>query len=703
MTILNFSLISNVSAVVVFLIFTVLLLINWRGQLIGVLFILCSLFSALFFVSISFNTGFGAIPVAYIRLLEVLRDSLWLILLFQIVRLQLDHQGGALRRNILFPGILAILILCMGSVIGVIYEIIDLNVPNFIGIDLLYYGFFFYSIAGLVLVEQVYRKTSSDYRWTTKYLCIGLGGIFAYDFYLYSDAVLFKQMNPDLWYARGAVNAVCVPFLIVSVRRIREWKMELFISRQVVFQSSMLIAAGVYLSFIAIAGYYVRVFGGSWGGALQTVFLFAAIMVFLALIFSSDIRARISVYLVKHFYENKYDYREQWLGFTRLLAESKSGEGIYINIVKAFADTMKCTSGALWLLDEGRDYRCKAEVYLKEVTTLEIKKDDALVNFLQDQQWVINISEHVENNNGKNIELPDWLMSIDKARLLIPLLNEDVLIGFILLVRSDINKTYNWEDYDLLKTMGQQTAGYLELINVTERLAESRQFEAFNRLSAFVVHDIKNLVAQLSLVSTNAKRFRDNPDFINDAFDTIENSVDKMNRLLRNLRKDAIPGQTERKQIDLSTLIVEVANLTTQQKPCPSVTVTENNLFIKADKDKITTVLQHLIQNAQEASDEDGKLELALIRQDNYVEIRIIDNGCGMDDNFIKTRLFKPFDTTKGNAGMGIGVYESREIIRSLGGRLEVESFPGKGTEFIITLPLSCSENIIQEGLVGDE
>lgn len=696
MTLLNFSLVSNVFAAVVFLIFTLLLLINWRGQLIGVLFIICSLLSVIFFVSISLNTGFGNVPLAYIRLLEVLRDSMWLILLLKIIRLQ-SEQLGAGKQNIILPILLLCLVLCMGSVIALSYGLVEFDTPDFIGIHLLYYGYFFLSVAGLVLVEQVYRKTRPDYRWTTKFLCVGLGGIFAYDFYLYSDAVLFQQINPDLWYARGAVNAVCVPFLIVSVRRIREWKMELFISRHVVFQSSMLVVAGVYLSFIAIAGYYVRVFGGTWGGALQTVFLFAALMLFLALAFSSDIRARVSVFLVKHFYENKYDYREQWLGFTRLLAENKTGETIHINIVKAFADTMKCTSGALWLLDDEIHYQCKAEVHLKEVMSYVIKKDEPLIGFLQEKKWVINLNEYAENSDDENNVLPNWLLDIDKARLLIPLLNEDALVGFILLVRSDINKRYNWEDYDLLKTMGQQTAGYLELINVTERLSESRQFEAFNRLSAFVVHDIKNLVAQLSLISTNAKHYKDNPDFINDAFETIENAVDKMNRLLRNLRKDAIPGQSESKLLNLNTLIKEVSSVTALQAPRPTVTNFEQDLFINADKDKITTVLQHLIQNAQEACDETGKIEITLRQQGSFGEVRIIDDGCGMDESFIRNRLFKPFDTTKGNAGMGIGVYESREIIRGLNGRLDVESCLGKGTEFIINIPLSNSDSIQQD------
>jgi putative PEP-CTERM system histidine kinase len=215
----------------------------------------------------------------------------------------------------------------------------------------------------------------------------------------------------------------------------------------------------------------------------------------------------------------------------------------------------------------------------------------------------------------------------------------------------------------------------------------ARQFEAFNRLSSYVVHDLKNVAAQLALVVTNAERHRSNPAFVDDAFNTVSNATQKMNRMLAQLRKGG--REDSRKAIvDLATVLQEAVSLRSVMQPVPVLTAEPGGLLLLIDQDKLVNVLAHLIHNAQEASQPGGRVEVQARQQQEYAEIDIIDDGCGMDEQFIRERLFRPFDTTKGNAGMGIGAYESREFVWSQGGDMVVESQQGRGTRFRIRLPL---------------
>ena len=678
---------SSLSGSALFLILTTLLLVIWRGQAIATLLIASCVSSVVYFGWLAYTAITSNQSIFIQQLLEVFRSLMWLILLAKITGLSTSTTWI---KGILPLGAIGFSIVFV-MMIAAAHEYIPFSFFGLISDNTLYYGYLFMAITGLVLVEQWYRKTKAGYRWAIKYFCLGLGGIFFYEFVIYSDAVLFRRINPDLWIAKGAINAICVPLIAVSIRRIREWNMELFVSRHIIFQSSMMLMAGLYLSFMAVSGYYVRVFGGTWGGALQSVFLFTAILGLMVLAFSSDLRARLRIFLVKHFYENKYDYREEWLGFTRMFAEIKDGGNIHQNTLKAFSDIMRCNGGGIWIRDNTvNDFCCLAEINLKEACDIRIHAVTDFVRFLEETQWVINIESYrTGKEDYPKLKLPEWLISIPGAALVVPLFNERSLIGLVLLTQSDLNVSYNWEDYDLLKTMGHQASGYIALIKATEDLAQAKQFEAFNRLSAFVVHDIKNLVAQLSLVSSNAKKFRDNQDFLEDAFETIDNSVSKMNRLLQSLKKGSLGKQHDYMHFELSEVIEQVVQQTSSNKPVPRAVDLEHGLVVWYDREKLINVIQHLVQNAQEATPENGIVEVTLYREESTAKIRIRDSGTGMDQDFIRSRLFKPFDTTKGNAGMGIGVYESLEAMKSMGGDMDVISKPGEGTLFILTIPLT--------------
>ena len=219
-----------------------------------------------------------------------------------------------------------------------------------------------------------------------------------------------------------------------------------------------------------------------------------------------------------------------------------------------------------------------------------------------------------------------------------------------------------------------------------DKLAESKQFDAFNQMSAFLVHDLKNVQAQLALITSNATQHRHNPEFVDDVFETVESATERLAKVLTQLRNKQV-AQSTSKRVDLGDIIeqvIEQRNVIT-----PQVVMNKNEQCLATiDDERFFSVMNHLIQNAQEATAEDGSVEVTLELSDGHINIIVRDNGCGMSESFIKHRLFKPFDTTKGNAGMGIGVFEAKQFFESVTGSLTVESTEGQGTKMIIGLPV---------------
>ncbi|MCK4587883.1 MAG: PEP-CTERM system histidine kinase PrsK, partial [Gammaproteobacteria bacterium] len=342
----------------------------------------------------------------------------------------------------------------------------------------------------------------------------------------------------------------------------------------------------------------------------------------------------------------------------------------------------------LWVRDETGKYQAVAIFNMEAFEKYSEKESSSMIGFLHQWQWVIDLDEYLDVPDlYQDLELPDWIEGEAKFWLIVPLMFQTKLYGFVILGQPRVPMKIGWEERDLLLTTGRQIASYFALKDMDEALAETRQFEAYNRLSAYVVHDLKNLVAQLSLVVSNSGKHRSNPAFMEDAIDTVENAVEKMSKLLSQLRKGYVE-KSNLQNVRLDELLQEVAGRCSHEKPQPLFISQHSGGTILVDRERFGAVLEHLVQNSQEATSDTGKVEIRLSGTEERAIIEIVDNGSGMDKRFIQERLFKPFDTTKGNAGMGIGVYESREFIHSLGGSIKVESEVGQGTVFTISLLL---------------
>lgn len=623
----------------------------------------------------------------HISIVEYFKSVAWLILLVQLLSIAYsDRFKNTVIKKIQYGLLLTAFILILPELSEYIFGEFSFLVE----IEYLTALSLLMTIIGIVLVEQVYRNTRAEQKWAIKYLCLGLLGMFIYDFYMYSDALLYKRIDPVLWQARGFIYALTIPLLGISISRNPLWSPEIFISRRVVFHTTTLLASGIYLMIMGIAGYYVRDFGGNWGLVAQAIFLFITILTLSLFVSSRRIRARLYVLVNKHFYPYKYDYREEWLRFIRTISASNEEKELYHNTIKSIAQIIESPGGMLWLREHNGFFSCVDTWQLEHVNDRE-PAGAPLTKFMEDHEFVISIDEFLEQPEVYNrlgyLELPEWVKKI-QPWLIVPLIHNDLLIGFIVLDHAVGRKeTFNWEDSDLLKTAARQVASFLEQMNASKALAEARQFESFNKVSTYVIHDIKNLIAQLSLISSNAEKHKDNPLFMDDVFKTISNSVSKMNKMM-----EILSGKESKSQSSKINIISVLEELVHNRhiaggKPVPILGCESSSFNVKADKNQLLAILGHLVQNAQDATDANGKITITQKRSTDGVVIEIADTGSGMSADFIENNLFKPFKTTKGSKGMGIGVYEAREIILAIGGRIEVSSEVDSGTCFKLTIP----------------
>lgn len=623
----------------------------------------------------------------HVSVVEYFKSVAWLILLVQLLSVAYSDQfKNIIIKKIKYGLIVTVFILILPELSKYIFGEITLlqDIEYLTALSL------FMTIVGIVFVEQVYRNTRTEQKWAIKYLCLGLLGMYIYDFYMYADGLLFQRIDPVLWEARGFVYALTIPLLGVSVSRDPLWSPEIFISRRVVFHTATLLASGIYLVVMGIAGYYVRDYGGDWGLVAQAIFLFITILVLALFVSSRRIRARIYVLVNKHFYPYKYDYREEWLRFIRTISTSSEEKELYHNTIKSIAQIIESPGGMLWLREDNGFFVCVDTWEMEHVTVRE-PAETSLLKFMETNEFVISVDEFQKQPEVYNrlgyLELPEWVKEV-QPWLIVPLIYNDLLIGFIVLDHAMARKkTFNWEDSDLLKTAARQVAAFLEQMNASMALAEARQFESFNKVSTYVVHDIKNLVAQLSLISSNAQKHKDNPLFMEDVFKTINNSVSKMNKMMEVLSGKGTESKSSK--VNIISVLEELVHhrQIAGGKPVPILGCESSSYNVKADKNQLLAILGHLVQNAQDATDDNGKITIAQKRSTDGVVIEIEDTGTGMSEEFIKSNLFKPFKTTKGSKGMGIGVYEAREIILAIGGQIEVESEPGVGTRFKLTIP----------------
>lgn len=664
-----------IAASFAYFIFILLLLAARNKTLAGRLVLFASLFSLLSFIGGALQLQYH-FSLLFVLAFELLKIAFWSLLILttkeKVFSLQQAIKQPAIRQYLLSWAVISLL-----AWLVVAFQQADTKY--------LFVVFLLLNLWALVQLEQLYRNAGSGSKWALWPLVIALGAMFVFDFILFAQASMLNQLNFDLWYVRTIIAIISVPLLLVTTRRMKNWSVNVFISREVVFYSSMLMISGLYLLIMAFAGYIINYLGGAWGSNLSIIFIVLGSIVLAALLMTEKLRREVKVFITKHFFANKYEYRVEWLKLIKQLEISQSGN-YYQTALHCICSALQIPSGAIVKKQSQGHYH----ILYKEDIEIAAELCDQLENidqFCQKKAWIIDVREYDKLINS----YPDLFIDSDifmknHIVIIVPILVGEALYGFFLLSSPPETKSLlNWEDRDLLAAIAKQLGHYLSLNEANEKLAQAKQFDAFNRMSAFLIHDLKNVQAQLALISSNAKKHRHNPEFIDDAFETVESATARLEKVLTQLRNKNVL-ETTSKQVNVKKILQAIVEQRNQDKPAVNL-VEFDDFSICVDVDTFCAVITHLLQNAQEATSADGWVKIDVLNKQTQFEIIISDNGCGMSADFIKNRLFKPFDTTKGNAGMGIGVFEAKQFVEQLGGTIQVQSIEGEGSQFHLVIP----------------
>jgi putative PEP-CTERM system histidine kinase len=552
-------------------------------------------------------------------------------------------------------------------------------------------GGFMLGSLGLVALEQVYRSASGTYRRNIKFLCIGLGAAFVFDLLTLTATSLPGVLPEDqLVAARGYIIAMSAPLLGITAHRRPSWSSRLFISRDVAFGTLALGLIAVYVGLVFGVLQLMKLTDFTWIHVAQVVFLASATAGLAALVGSAFLWRRLRVWLVKNFYRHKYDYREEWLRFISTLSEGSAEEDVRATALRAVAQIISSPGAALVMFHEGRavsDF-CWPRDDMSSEMAATLQSNEYLIELLGRRQWVVDMEEYrARPERYGPLELPDWLVRDRGWRLVVPVLLRDQLVGMMIFQDPAEGFSLTFEDRDLLKTVARHVATHLVQMQTEQSLVEARQFEAYSRLSAFLTHDLKNAAAQLDLVVRNARRHGSNPEFIADAIDTVANAAGRITRLIEQLGRGAYVERRE--PVTLDEIVKAAIEHTQARRPIPALRVEAADLRVVASRDRLTQIVEHLIRNAQDVVSDRGSVTVRVASAGSDALIEVVDDGPGMSRQFVRDRLFRPFQGTKGAGGMGIGVYQAREYARSLGGDVTVSSVPGQGSTFRVRLPVA--------------
>ena len=544
------------------------------------------------------------------------------------------------------------------------------------------------AISGLVLLHNLYVNAEPGSRTGIRLLCLGLAGFFGYDLNLYTLQFLLGSSSGDLFNIRGAVDVLTVPLLLLSARQ--AWVARVQVSRQVVFHTLSMSIIGSYLIAMALLAYGLRLVGGDWGLLLQITFLFATIILGVLILLLPRFQATLRLLIAKNFFAYRYDYRVEWLRFIRTVSAVGAAHGtLPERVVEAVCTVVDSPGGALFAPGDDGAFDVVTQWHWRGFRGGAVALTGDLATYLGNRQRIVDLDElrgGIGDYDG--LAVPEWAANDRSTWLIVPLLHLDALRGFILLERTLARRTLNWEDFDLLRTLGRQAASYIAEATTQAELDESAKFDEFNRRFAFIMHDIKNLVSQLSLVARNAERHADNPDFRTDMIATLQSSVGKMNDLLARLAQRPASRAEAGATIDLGVLLADLVSVKSRQHALLTFAHDHEQHFVTGDPVRFEALFGHLIQNAIDASAAEAPIAVALTRDLVCAIVTIADHGCGMSPAFVRGELFRPFKSTKAG-GFGIGAYEAREIARAAGGRLDVASREGAGTTFTVHLPLA--------------
>ncbi len=538
----------------------------------------------------------------------------------------------------------------------------------------------------LLNLENLYRAAPGEVRWRAKTFVLGMGGWLVYLLFHLSQTLLFATERVDLAARDGAVAAVCVALIAFAILRYRLLEVEVFVSRYVVYHSLTFLLVGGYLLAVGVVAEGVRWLNRPLDLLARDIFVFLSLLFLTALLLSEGLRRRLRRTIEQNFYRHRYDYQKEWLTFTDRLGRRVAVEEIIPEILHMVCETLWVNEASLWVrAEEGGPYRL-ARVRGTEPAVITLPADGPLVRYLCGRGKAASRPTW-EAEEGGEVAAAVAELAPMRVEMVVPLVAAGECIGFITVGPVISGGLFDDEDAAILDALAGQGAAALRVALLAERLVSAREAETFQRVSSFLVHDLKNFAHMLGLIVQNAERNMDNPEFQRDAMRTVGDIVTKMRTMTTNLRDFTRPPALTKREVDLA----ELARRVVARLPAlPGVEVegpaADRPVTIDGDAEELEKVLYNLCRNGQEAIDGEGRLRLEVAADGTGAVVRVTDTGEGMSPEFVDKELFRPFHTTK-KAGLGIGVFQSRAIVEAHGGEMVVASTPGEGTVFTVRLP----------------
>ena len=617
--------------------------------------------------------GIGATDVVT-RVSEAARNLAWLGFMYALVRR--DRSGAEHRAVAIIYGVVG-LVVVSAAALALIEEAVGRGmVPQLAEVRIIFR--MMVAVGALLLVHHLHGAVVPRARGGIRLVVLALAAMWGVDLLLYATVYATGSWPGTVIAGRGVVMALAAPVFAVAVQRNGDWTLQL--SRTVAWQTLSFAATLLYAAAMLAATSAIATLSGDNARLWQTAFVFGSTAAGLTLLSSPWVKAWAKVKVAKHFFRHRYDYRAEWIRFTDTLGKPDDAAPLDQRIVKAVADLTDSPAGLL-LVPDGFGLGVGAG-WNWAAPSAGAGAD--LVAHLSAKGRIVEL-DALRGDAADAIEaaiVPVWMIDGD-GWVLLPLVHLDRLQGAILLARPPVDRALDWEDFDLLRIAGRQVASYLAEARAQEALAEAERFDEFNRRFAFILHDIKNLVSQLTLTARNAERHADNPEFRADMVATLQDSAGRMNDLLARLSQTHRARAEDLRAVDMLPLVEHVAARRRAQHPI--AVVGSPGLFALADAARLEQVLGHLLQNAIEASPPHEPVTIALSPAGRAVSLAVIDRGCGMTPAFLRDSLFKPFVSSK-PGGFGIGAFEAKQLVEAMGGSVAVDSHEGDGTVFHVTL-----------------
>ena len=552
------------------------------------------------------------------------------------------------------------------------------------------------AVGALVLIHNLYVGAAQQSRLLLGWNVTAMLGLWAFTLNYYTLAWLLDARPQFLDMVHTVVAAFAALGYAFGFNRAATG-LQFRPSRTATFTFLSLLVIAGYVFAVAVVVRWLDTVSVQTARFVVVALVVVAATLVLAWLPSRKMRGWARVTALKHLFKHRYDYRAEWLRFTHTIANGAKGSGDALpeRAVQSLADLTDSPGGLLFMASDGGTFERSARWNWPDETSPTGTIPHGFAQVMEREAMIVDFDGLRQGRpyRDEDAYVPAWLLECRHAWAAVPLMHFDRLVGIVVLARPSYPRTLDWEDFDILGIVGRQLASYLAEQAGQAALLEASRFDEFNRRMAFVMHDIKNLSSQLSLLTRNAEKHADNPEFRRDMIITVKNSADKLNTLLARLGRYGTGRLQPCEPLDLRDVLTKVAMRLAKFHPVSLIRSEQADVIGRVEG--LEQALSHIVQNAIDASDADSPVFLEAYSDGIYGKVSVSDNGCGMNPSFLRDGLFKPFVSSK-DGGFGIGAYEARETIRAMGGRLDVESREGLGTRFTISLPLRSAKPMLE-------